>query len=882
MKRLNFITKVLVVLALIAAPVLTAISTHSEVVSNRTLITLAPEVAEAVGSADFTYVNPNAQIAFLQALAALPGASGGTLQVLSTGTVDFAAAITSTKANVTVIGASLGTAFTFNGVNPPFIVVHNGWTFINCTFDVAPNMGATTNWSWSNVTAAGVHYDYRNSAYSVIGGAVVATSVAGGAVSGTSVTDSGLTSGRVTYAGAGGLLTNEAGFEYNAGTNVLSSPTVTATTLNAPTGRTATYVIAASNATALEKAQADYVCDGTADNVEIQAAITSLATSGGIVQLSTGTFTLAAQINIRDDNLVLRGSGLATKLDQQFAGVGIELRKVAGLLSNIELSDFYFDGNTLTYGVNNSPIFMLNGVGDTFDNIRIHDIKIEYAQNCGILVCPVGVVANVASNIHLYNLNITDSAYANIGFGRTLYSTIENCYLARSNNTWANLDLNSNNHILVQNVVGVSSAGHNISNDSGSYITIKNCKSINSGVCGIWFQANGACSNILDHVVIENNDVLTTVTNSGIVVYGGSNSIKILNNKIDSSYSSSIFVSHNIAIPSDIEISGNTITNFGLWVAEIIAAIRVLGEAGNIITNVKITNNSINTGTVNDDAIEIDYVSRVQINNNRLSNIDRFAFIAQNSSTIRFTDNILYLCGINPTILTSTDVVVEGNVGYIAPGEVRTASGSLVPTGVATATTVTGTFTESPLALKPGANIMHCTVNGTANIVMPAGSIAVVTSIGGGATVTDSPKTCPAGATTLITVTAGGTNDFTITVHSNAFAWHDPELQDILIKKIVINRTAAGGTATAEMNVGIADNGTVATPGTEFFNNMLVNNAAAIHDSYVAGGTSYGTQTIWVNCQDFVSATGGWVVGKLDTEIANSLAGTWYIEYTGK
>lgn len=231
---------------------------------------------------------------------------------------------------------------------------------------------------------------------------------------------------------------------------------------------------------------------------------------------------------------------------------------------------------------------------------------------------------------------------------------------------------------------------------------------------------------------------------------------------------------------------------------------------------------------------------------------------------------------------TPTNSIWQDNKGYIDPGEVRTYSGSLVPTGTCTATTVTGTFTESPLALKPGANTMHCTASGTANIVCPAGTTAVVTSVGGGATVTDSPKTCAAGATTLITVTAGGTNDFTITVHHNVFAWHNPELQDIFIQKVVINRTAAGGTATAEINVGIADNGTVDDPGIEFFENLLANNAAALHDSYVAAGTSYGTQTIWVNCQDSASATGGWIVGKLDTEIADLIAGTFYIEYTGK
>lgn len=46
-----------------------------------------------------------------------------------------------------------------------------------------------------------------------------------GALTVTSVTDSGLTSGRVVYAGSGGLLSDEAAFAYNAGTNTLSADT---------------------------------------------------------------------------------------------------------------------------------------------------------------------------------------------------------------------------------------------------------------------------------------------------------------------------------------------------------------------------------------------------------------------------------------------------------------------------------------------------------------------------------------------------------------------------------------------------------------------------------------------------------------------------------
>lgn len=246
-------------------------------------------------------------------------------------------------------------------------------------------------------------------------------------------------------------------------------------------------------------------------------------------------------------------------------------------------------------------------------------------------------------------------------------------------------------------------------------------------------------------------------------------------------------------------------------------------------------------------------------------------------------NNNIELSGVSGSIVISdTTSTIIGNKGYIAPSEIRTASGSMVPTGTMTVTTVSGTFTESPLTLKPGVNTMHCTATGTINVVMPAGSTAVCTS--GDATVTaPAGGLCPASATTLVSVTTGaGADDFTITVHCNAFSWHNPEAQDIFVKKIVINRTAAGGTATAECNVGIADNGTVDDPGIEFFDSILLNNAAAIHDSYVAGGTSYGTQTIWVSCQDSASATGGWVVAKIDTEIANALAGTYYIEYCGQ
>lgn len=58
-----------------------------------------------------------------------------------------------------------------------------------------------------------------------------------------------------------------------------------------------TYTIAANDSSARDKAIADYVCDGTADEVEINAAL-ALLTTGGTIKLAAGTFNLAATIAI--------------------------------------------------------------------------------------------------------------------------------------------------------------------------------------------------------------------------------------------------------------------------------------------------------------------------------------------------------------------------------------------------------------------------------------------------------------------------------------------------------------------------------------------------------------------------------------------------------
>jgi len=111
------------------------------------------------------------------------------------------------------------------------------------------------------------------------------------------------------------------------------------------------------------------------------------------------------------------------------------------------------------------------------------------------------------------------------------------------------------------------------------------------------------------------------------------------------------------------------------------------------------------------------------------------------------------------------------------------------------------------------------------------------------------------------------------------FSWHNPEAQDILIKKVVVEVTTGGGTVGSHLDVGIADDTAGTNRGTEFFNDLLLN-SAQIDDSWVAGDG--GTQTKWVLCQDSASATDGWLVGQILDANAASLVGKYYIEYIGR
>ena len=98
----------------------------------------------------------------------------------------------------------------------------------------------------------------------------------------------------------------------------------------------------------------DFLCDGTADQVEIQAAINVLPASGGKVVLLEGTYNISGSINVNKPNVTIEGMGNGTVLKRMFNDGGVWNEKgmiyIQGAqIKNCAVKNMRFDGNHSVY-----------------------------------------------------------------------------------------------------------------------------------------------------------------------------------------------------------------------------------------------------------------------------------------------------------------------------------------------------------------------------------------------------------------------------------------------------------------------------------------------------------------------------------------------------
>ena len=164
--------------------------------------------------------------------------------------------------------------------------------------------------------------------------------------------------------------------------------------------RTCRLVVGTSTA-GWTDADCDYLCDGTDDQVEINAAIQALPSGGGEIVILDGTYNITATIAMNKDNVKLSGNGTATKLvvtspsvitadDNNVRGIVT----VSGQLCAIER--MVIDGNSTTGGV--MDYFGIHITGDGCRVSYVHGRRFTGSMQQGALISLGGTRYTMINN----------------------------------------------------------------------------------------------------------------------------------------------------------------------------------------------------------------------------------------------------------------------------------------------------------------------------------------------------------------------------------------------------------------------------------------------------------------------------------------------------
>ncbi len=199
--------------------------------------------------------------------------------------------------------------------------------------------------------------------------------------------------------------------------------------------RVATLFVAASDALDKCRAQADYICDGVADDVQINAAMAALPAAGGRVVLSEGTFVLAESIVFPDDNIVLEGQGWCTGIIATALATGDHaiqmIGKVFCCVKNLAILGSAGTGNTVhcIFIDDGSDMFIIDGVyiaASDADGIHVEGTVTQYGVIKGCYINATdgyGIyismdAANTSLSFKIHDNHIESAGGAGIYFGQ--------------------------------------------------------------------------------------------------------------------------------------------------------------------------------------------------------------------------------------------------------------------------------------------------------------------------------------------------------------------------------------------------------------------------------------------------------------------------------
>lgn len=268
------------------------------------------------------------------------------------------------------------------------------------------------------------------------------------------------------------------------------------------------FVVAAYNS--IDNTNADYVCDGTDDQVEINTAINDLPSIGGSIYLREGTYVLSGDIIISKSNVALVGAGASTVIKiRDSHNVNINMIYASGQ-SKLLIRDLCIDGNKA-----NQSWVTMNGIYFTsVEDSKIVNCQVENLKSNGICLLSSSdynaIINNTCrDNDWFYGIQLESSSHNTIR-GNTCERNYYTGIYVRS----------SNNNSIIGNICQENEDFH------GIYLSSSNDNTVNGNIC----RMNGDKG--ID-VVGSNNAITSNIVkdnyNGGICLHGSNSDYNTIN-----------------------------------------------------------------------------------------------------------------------------------------------------------------------------------------------------------------------------------------------------------------------------------------------------------------------------------------------------------------
>jgi len=331
------------------------------------------------------------------------------------------------------------------------------------------------------------------------------------------------------------LETSYWGIKYNAtGTNFVVGGEFVRTSCSKPIGNqtnteiyvannlkfgvTSQFTVASSDATAAEKAKADIVCTGTADNLFIQAGITAMAVNGGILQLVGKVFNITTTL-VPASNVEIRGE--VTYHDDEQARTQLVGGAAVAIIVDVPNDDHHYTFRNVSFVMPANTIGIKCEKGN-FPSVRLYECAFIGTS----LTASYGAWLKTT-----YNSEVVNCRFQTLTNGIYLHS-INNFYMhgGRATSNTIGINIPSNGDANVFEMIDMSSNGTGMYIEGGSTTQIRNCWFENQTVglgqeVGLWVYGSFRNS-LIDHCVFGSNPTDLYGANSGAGAFHYDNTIR--------------------------------------------------------------------------------------------------------------------------------------------------------------------------------------------------------------------------------------------------------------------------------------------------------------------------------------------------------------------